>query len=420
MKVCLLSSSDGMGGGAFHATYRLHQGLLKIGINSKMLVGTKTRDNTTIIPLGESRIEKFLSKSIPAILDPIPLNFFHSKRQFTPYSLSWVPDIIESKIDRMAVDILNLHWICNGYLQIETLHKFKKPLVWTLMDMWPFTGGCHYSQQCQSYKTTCGSCPQLNSSKDCDISRWVWQRKLKAWESLNLTIVSPSSWLAECASQSSIFKNRRIEVIPFGLDINVYKPIERHIARKILNLPMNKQIVLFGAISAIQDPRKGFLLIQKALQSLGKSEKWQNQIEVVIFGSSEPEYSTELGFNYSYLGRVYDDVSLSLIYSAADVTIVPSTQEAFGQTASESLACGTPVVAFNTTGLKDIVDHQKNGYLAVSFEFEDIARGIAWVLENAERHKNLCGFARETAKQKFNLELQAIRYQSLFTDILTF
>ncbi len=283
--------------------------------------------------------------------------------------------------------------------------------------MWAFTGGCNYTQTCDRYKDSCGECLFLHSKQQDDLSHWVWKRKAQAWKNLDLTIVTPSTWLADCARLSSLFKERRIEVIPYGLDTQIYKPIDQKVARQLLNLPQDKQLVLFGALYPNSDRRKGFHLLQPALQRLSQSS-WKDQIELVIFGASRPDNPVDVGFKSHYLGRLHDDISLVTAYSAADVMIVPSLQEAFGQTASESLACGTPVVAFSDTGLKDIVEHQKTGYLAQAYEIEDLATGISWVLENQERHKKLRGYCREKAEREFTLEQVGHNYLHLFEDIL--
>ena len=410
MKTLSLSTSD-IEGGAARAAYRLHQALQQIDVSSQMVVRAKFSIDRTVIA------EKGILTKLGPPLGGLPLRFY-PKRDRTLFSPQWFPDAIAPKVKQLNPDLVHLHWICNGYLQIETLAKLKRPLVWTLHDMWAFTGGCHYSQECERYTHSCGACPQLKSNRNWDLSRLVWQRKARAWKELNLTIVTPSSWLAQCAHSSALFKDLPIEVIPHGLDLEKYKPIEPQTARKLLNLPQNKQLILFGASPGTTgDSRKGFHLLQPAIQNLSNSE-WQNQIELVVFGASPPEKPVDLGFRTHHLGQFYDYISLALVYSAADVMVVPSMQEAFGQTASEALACGTPVVAFNATGLTDIVDHQQNGYLAKPFEVEDLAQGIVWVLENKERHEKLRMFAREKAEREFTLELQARRYLSLFTKIL--
>ncbi len=196
-----------------------------------------------------------------------------------------------------------------------------------------------------------------------------------------------------------------------------YQPIDKPTARELLQLPQDKSLVLFGALAATKDQRKGFSLLAMALQRLSQTA-WKDRIEVVIFGASPPVQPIDIGFTPRYLGRLHDDIALALAYSAADVMAVPSTHESFGQTASEALACGTPVVAFNATGLMDIVDHQQNGDLAQPYESGDLANGIAWVLEDRERHADLCRKARRKAERQFTLESQARRYLSLFKDML--
>ena len=408
MNVLHLSTSDVDNGGA-RAAYRLHQGLRSLGCPSQMLVRAKFSSDPTV-----TAERSPLTKLAPP-LSELPLRLY--PKQQGMFSPQWFPDVLAAKTAELNPDVINLHWVCNGYLRIETLAQFKQPLVWTMHDMWPFTGGCHYSQDCDRYKTSCGSCPQLRSDRAWDLSRWVWQRKARAWKDLNLTLVATSSWMADCARSSSLFKNSRIEVIPLGLDTEQYKPHNRHFAREVLNLPQDRQLILFGAIGGTSDRRKGFHLLLPALQRLSQAG-WQDQIELVVFGSSKPEKAIDLGFKTHYVGRLGDDLSLSLVYSAANVMVVPSVQEAFGQTASEAIACGTPVVAFKATGLKDVVDHHQTGYLAIPFDVQDLAKGIAWVLEDKENHQKLQFQCREKALIEWSLEIQANRYLLLYKKLL--
>jgi glycosyltransferase involved in cell wall biosynthesis len=409
MKILHLAIHEGSGAG--HAALRLHLGLLKERVDSSMLVLQKGSQHQSVIKLDKQTAffkkiqEKLFGRTISQI-------WGHNNT----FSINATPSLIQNRIKSFKANVINLHWVGWEFLRIEDLKNLQVPLVWTLQDMWPFTGGCHYSQECDRYIHSCGACPQLRSTKESDLSRWVWQRKAQAWKDINLTVVAPSTWMANCASSSSLFKNQRVEVIPFCLDTEQYKPLDRQKAREVLKLPQDKQLVLFGALSATQDSRKGFQLLIPALQNLSKAG-WRERIELVVFGSSEPNNPIDLGFKAHYLGPL-DDTSLVRAYSAADVMVVPSIQESWGQTASESLACATPVVAFNATGLKDIVDHQQNGYLANPFQIEDLAQGIAWVLEDAERYQKLRLSAREKAEREFALELQARRYLSLYSEIL--
>jgi glycosyltransferase involved in cell wall biosynthesis len=352
MKVLLLSNDDLMWG-AGRAAFRIHQGLRINEVDSHLLVQTKlSEDNTVISPL--TPIGKGLAKLRP-ILDTLPLKLYPQFNQ-SVYSTQWLPDRTLDQVNQFSPDIINLHNITVGYIQIETLKKIKQPLVWTLHDMWGFTGGCHYSNGCDRYQKSCGACPQLNSQKDWDLSRWIWQRKAKAWKALNLTLVTPSHWLADCVRGSSLFQNFNVEVIANGLNTELYKPVDKKVARSLLNLPPDKKIVLFGATSATSDARKGFHLLLPALQKLFEINS-EITIELVVFGASTPTQSTNYPFKIHYLGTYKDDLSLSIAYSAADVMLVPSVYEVFGQTASEAMACGIPVIAPNHTSIKEITNN---------------------------------------------------------------
>jgi len=410
MNILHLSTSD-LEGGAARAAYRLHQGLNDGGISSQMLVRAKRSIDCSVIA------EKSLLTKVGPLSNSLPLKLYPRRGKKLFFS-QWFPDNLAKKVREINPDLIHLHWVCNGFVRIETLSNFSKPMVWTLHDMWPFTGGCNYSESCDLYTDTCGNCPQLNSDRCFDLSRSIWQRKQRSWQNIDLTVVSPSIWLAECARSSSLFQSRSIHVIPHGLDLTKYKPIDRHIAREILNLPDDRTLILFGASpGTTKSSRKGFHLLREALASL-REVHGSDTIELALLGALKPPNPENFGFPTHYLGQVHDDVTLAMIYSAVDVTVVPSLQEAFGQMATESLACGTPVVTFNATGLKDIVEHQQNGYLVKPFDSDDLARGIAWVLDDRDRHRQLKIAARAKAEREFSLELQASRYVDLFTEIL--
>ena len=415
MKILLINNSD-IQGGAARAAYRLHQGLQSIHAHSQMLVQTKwSGDRKVIGSAANSGIGQAIAGSRLS-LDKLPLKFYPN-RDRAPYSLQYFPDNIASKITQLEPDVINLHWICGSFLRIETLAKFKQPVVWTAHDMWPFTGGCHYSSDCDLYTDFCGSCPQLQSNKDWDLSRWIWRRKAKAWKNLNLTVVTPSFWLAKCARESSLFRNRRVEVIPNGLDIDIYRPINKKIARELLKLPQDKQLVLFLSLRATSDKRKGFHLLQTALQELSKAG-WKEKLEIMVVGGSKQENTLEFGFKSHYLGTMADDLTLALVYSAADIFIAPSIQDNLPNTVLEAISCGTPCVAFNIGGMPDMIEHRQNGYLAQPYKIDDIVQGIIWTLENKERYQKLSYRAREKAEQEFTLEVQASRYLSLYKEIL--
>lgn len=413
MKILHINRAD-TNEGAARGVYWLHQALLTAGVDSKMLVQKQySRDFTVFGP--ETNWQKVSTRFIPE-LERIPLSFYPD-RSSSLFSASWIPSQILNPVRAIDPDIINLHWICKSFLRPETLTKFKQPIVWTLRDMWGFTGGCHYTGDCFKYNDQCGACPQLGSKVENDLSRQLWYRKQKAWQQLSFTIVTISNWLADCARQSSLFQNKRIEVIHNGIDESKFKPIPKHIARDILNLPQDSKIILFGAINAIKDERKGFQYLIPALKKL-PNYNLDKTIEILIFGASKPKNPLNLGMKVNYLGKLQDDPTIALTYAAADVTITPSIQEGFGKTALESLACGTPVVSFDSTGLKDIVEHQKNGYRAKCFSVDDLAYGIAWVLEDEQRWQTLSQRAREKVEQEFTIKAKAAQYLELYQELL--
>jgi glycosyltransferase involved in cell wall biosynthesis len=413
VNVLHLSASD-LNGGAARAVYRSHQGLQKKGIHSQILVQSKFSDDKNVFA-PRLRLSQCLAQS-KVVFDAAPLKLYR-RQEKTPFSLQWLPDTARTQVNQLNPHVINLHWLNAGFLQIETLKTLNLPLVWTLHDMWPFTGGCHYSGTCDRYQASCGGCPQLNSRIPWDLSRWIWQRKQKAWKNLNLTLVATTSWMAKCAQASTLFQDIPIECIPCGLDTALYRPIPSQVARDLLGLPPDRLFILFGALQATSDRRKGFHLLQAGLQALAQKNQ-QKTIEILVFGASAPTPPVDLGFKTHYLGHLTDDLALALVYSAADVMVVPSIQEAFGQTALESMSCATPVVAFNTTGLTDIIDHQQNGYLAQPFQPEDLAKGIHWILEDSQRLQTLSQRAREKAERNFTIEQQADRYTRLYEEIL--
>jgi glycosyltransferase involved in cell wall biosynthesis len=409
----MLNTFDSNGGAAI-ATYRLHVGFRSIGINSHLLVQDKKSDDYTVMaPVKKwQKIFAFLRPYIDGIVTK-----FYRNRERVLFSTAWLPESFASKINKLNPDIVHLFWVNGGFLKIDTLRKIKQPIVWTLHDMWPFTGGCHYDDECGKFQQSCGNCPVLHSEQERDLSRRIWERKQKSWDGVPIVVVATSHWLADMAGSSSIFRDQRIEVIPNGIDTDIYKPMNKEAARAAYNLPQDKHLILFSAFSATSDKRKGNQFLVQALSSMAQVE-WGPKIELVIIGASKPENPPDLGMKVHYMGHLYDEISQVLLYSAADVLVAPSMQENLSNTVMESLACGTPVVAFDIGGMPDMIDHQINGYLANPFEPNDLANGMKWVLENANRHDMLSQCARQTVMERYTLKMVANRYGALYQSIL--
>jgi glycosyltransferase involved in cell wall biosynthesis len=411
MKILIVNTSD-IQGGAARAAYRLHKSLLDSGVDSQMLVQSKDSDDYTIIgPI--SKVQKAMAK-LRSLLDSIPTKFYEHKTR-TLFSPSWLPSSrIVDKINEINPDIVHLHWICNGMIKIEDIARIKAPIVWSLHDMWAFTGGCHYDEECGGYRECCGNCKVLDSSKENDLSRKVFKRKQKTFnKKQDITIVGLSRWLNKCSKNSTLLKDKKHVNLPNPIDINLFKSSDKYLSRKLWSLPQDKKLVLFGAMSATSDPRKGFQELSKAMQKLKKSET----IEFIVFGSSRSQDAPDFGFKTHYLGSLADNVSLVTLYSAVDIMIVPSLQENLSNAIMESLACATPVVGFNIGGNSDMIEHKKNGYLAKPFDINDLKDGIEWILNN-EYYDELCQNAREKVMREFDNKIVAQQYIELYKEIL--
>jgi glycosyltransferase involved in cell wall biosynthesis len=418
MDILLLSDSDERGGAA-RGAQRLYRGLQSLGVNAQMLVRDPMIQEDDRRDPGVLKYGTWASK-ISRRMGDLPL-LKYPNRKSGLFSTQWFPNGASRAITDLDPDIVHLNWICNGYLSVEAIGQIRKPIVWTLRDMWAFTGGCHYSESCDAYTQHCGTCPSLKSHQEQDLSRWVWQRKAAAWRNIELTLVTPSRWLKEAAMKSSLFHDRPIEVIHHGLNLQQFAPqnswADRQAVRQDLGLPLDRQVILFGAPNALDDARKGYQHLLKAIQSL-TANGWGDRIQFVVFGATTASALKDSGCPVTNLGTIQDDRYLAMLYGAADVMVVPSEQEAFGHTACEALACGVPVVAFDATGPRDIVDHGKNGYLARPFSAADLARGIAWVLSDPDRQQRLRSSARVKAERAFDGVRQAERYVQLFEERL--
>lgn len=412
-KVLIVSSSD-IKGGAARATNRLFYALLDQGVDCEMLVQTKGSDENRVQVVDNTRFLKLFGYLRP-VIDQLPVKKYKKRTGtlFSPANPVFTKTIQE--INRINPDIVHLHWICGGFLKIEDLSRIKAPIVWTIHDMWAFTGGCHYTENCDRYQELCGKCKVLGSRTSLDLSRRVYRRKRRTYKRLySMRIVAVSNWLGECVRKSSLLNTNLTQVIPNPLNTEWFKNYsDKKRMRELWRLPQNKELILFGAIGGSRDLRKGHKELLLAISMLTRPN-----IELIIFGSSEPDNPPDLGYKTHYMGHLHDNISLLTLYNAVDVMVVPSLQEAFGQTASEAMACGVPVVSFGATGLLDIVDHKINGYLARPFEVEDLAFGIEWILNNPD-YEDLSINARRKIEKEFDSKIVANQYIELYSEIIS-
>lgn len=335
------------------------------------------------------------------------------------HSGNWLPSAWSGDFNAADAKVVNLHWVGNETLSIEDIGRIRKPLVWTMHDMWPFCGAEHYADDGDLARWRSGYNKASRSAADggLDLDRLVWLRKHRAWKR-PIHIVSPSRWLADCACESALLRGWPVSVIPNVLDTALYQPLDRHFCRQALGLPdAGRQIILFGALGGGIDPRKGHDLLLGALTHLA-SQVDPESVLCVVFGQGAPLDRGRLPFETRWMGHVRDDVTLVLLYNSADVMVVPSRQENLPQTATEPQACGCPVVAFDCTGLRDAVAHRETGYLAQGFDVADMAQGLKWVLADEERKRALGHAARARALRLWAPEIVVPQYLSVYQSMI--
>jgi len=223
--------------------------------------------------------------------------------------------------------------------------------------------------------------------------------------------------MRDCAKASALFHDKRVEVIPNGLDIKQFTPIEKQAARQKLSLPRDKRLILYGAKSATEDRNKGYHLLTEALRQIGTTP-WHNKIELVVFGSEPSDRLQECNLKTHFLGWQKNEKDLAVLYAASDLFVFPSLQESLGYTAMEAMACGTPCVAFDQGGVPDLIDHKVCGYLAKPYETEDLARGVLWILEDQDRCNSIAAEARDKIEREFAIEKIAARHLALYAELL--
>ena len=328
--------------------------------------------------------------------------------------------ISADEINRSNADVVNLHWVTDGLLTVEDIGRIRKPLVWTMHDMWPFTGTEHYTPETRIDGTaarwltgyTRANRPSDESGPDLD--RWTWERKRQNWTS-PLHLVPVSTWLAGLAHRSALANEWPITVIPNVMNGAEFTPSDKAAARLELNLPLDVPLVLFTSSAGISDDRKGWQFLQTALPAVAARHP---NVEVMVVGPRGTQDSPDVGTTIHWLGHVDGDSAIAQAICAADVAVVPSTSDNLPMTACEAQSCGRPVVAFAIGGLPDIVEHQATGYLATPFNTEDLAVGICQAIEDEMNDRHWGTRAAERARLAWAPLVVVSDYLKLYERIL--
>lgn len=417
MNILVVNTSE-LTGGAAVAANRLMSALQHAGVEVKMLVRDKRTDNPSVVLVNTSSAKRKIN-FIRFAWERLILflcNHFSRKELFKVSIANTGTDISNHPLVQEA-DIIHLHWINQGFLSLDNIQKLvklDKPIVWTMHDMWPCTGICHHSWGCEGFMKECGNCKFLNSNCKTDLSYRTFKKKRFISES-KMQIVAVSNWLKDLAEKSALTKNLKIQVIPNVIDTSVFFPSSKTHARQELFLPLNKTIILMGA-ARLDDPIKGVEYLKEALAIVKKD---RTDLLLVVFGGIKDSstFLSNLPVPSVLMGSLSDASKIAQLYAAADVTVVPSYYETFGQTLIEAMACGCPAVSFDNSGQTDVINHKVNGYLAKYKDSEDLATGIQWVLENKEI-LNLSEACVKKVQENYTEQIVAEKYIALYKSLL--
>ncbi len=392
MKILHVNYSDGDGGAAI-AVKRLHNILNQKKIDSYLLVSEKKyNDKKTLnIPKNSEKIKNLIKNSLNR-----KLSSFFKINNFNSFSLNVIPSKLLKKINQVNPDIVNLHWIGNETISIKDIKKIKSKIVWTMHDMWPFCGTEHYTLDdgfIDGYKIA----KKKKILNFFDIDKYIWNIKKNNYDNVE-KVICTSEWMYNKVKVSKLFKDKKIKLIALPIDQDFWKPLDKKFAKNFFNFNKNEKIIVYGADNFIANKRKGFDILIDAIKDLKNENKFN--FRVLTFGETK-NLDNFKHLNIENLGYINDEYTKKLIYSAADVTVIPSTIEAFGLVAQEANHCGSPCVIFNDTGLTSIVENKINGYVASYKSISDLKNGIKWCLEEMNNKEKIIN---SFVKSKFDTE----------------
>lgn len=409
MRVLIVNTSENTGGAAVAAN-RLKEALNNNGIKAKMLVRDKESDDITVAQLNKSWHQKwdFLWERFVIYMR------LHFKRDnlFLIDIANAGTDITKTREFKEA-DVIHLSWINQGMLSLKGIRKIlesNKPVVWTMHDLWPASSICHYARNCRNYEKQCGNCPLLpgNGSSN-DLSARIWRKKRKILERNSILFVTCSRWLADKAKKSGLLSGQKVISIPNPIDSRAFTKENREEARLYAGLPEGKKLILFVS-QRVTDKRKGMDYFITAINKMVEAHpEMKENCGIAILGGKAEELADKLPLPSYPLGYVSEEKKIASIYNSVDLFVLPSLEDNLPNTIMEAMACGVPCVGFNTGGIPEMIDHLKNGYVAEYKSSDDLARGIHWVLSEAD-HQSLSNEAMKKVNQCYSQYAVAMKY----------
>lgn len=415
MRVLIVNTSERTGGAAV-AAHRLMDALNNNGIKAKMLVRDKETDQLTVSALPQSWRQQwnFLWERFV-----IWVHLHFRREHLFEIDIANCGTDITKLHEFQEADIIHLHWINQGMLSLNNIRKILesgKPVVWTMHDIWPATAICHLTLDCRNFEAGCSRCRLLpEDGSGHDLSARIWQRKQRLLEGKRITFVACSQWLASEARKSALLTGQDILSIPNPIDNRLYAPSDKRKARQQLGLPENDRLILFVS-QRVTNPNKGMSYLMEACQQLVRQypEMEQHTSVVVLGGHAE---DLHFPFQTYPLGYVNDEQRIVQVYRAVDVFVLPSLSENLPNSIMEAMACGVPCIGFRIGGIPEMIEHLKNGYLATYRDAADLAKGLHYVLAEAD-YDDLSRECLKKVAHNYSQQSVAKRYQEVYNKVM--
>ena len=411
LRVIHLGYADDRGGAAIGAR-RSHNAMKKQGVDSRLVVVNKHTDDPDVIQLPKRRLRQAVANRVNRLVKRFQVSGNPIIR--TP---NLVPMGTARFLNAIPGDVIQMHWIAADTISIGELAALNKPVFWKLPDMWGFSGAEHYLNPGDPERFQEGYIRENRPAHESgfDLDRRIWQYKRWRWRDARFNIIGPSRWVADCARRSLLFKDFAIRSIPNPLDLDLYRPTSKEAARASFGLPTDKRLIMFGAMHATKDRRKGFQHLKAALDHLG--EHLDPQIYAfVILGSKGPDGEKIAGFDLHYLGIIRDEARIVDAYNTADLLVLPAEADNLPNVIKEATCCGVPCAGFEVGGMPDMVDHLETGYLAKPYDPVELAAGIGWVAKRST--PALRAEVRARAETKHAEPIAVGRYLDFYRDVL--
>lgn len=417
MNIALVNTYDRLWGSSI-ACSRLTEALLQAGASPRMVVQEAVGDSPYLDVVANTAWKKKLAKARLGVEKTALYQHDKAKGWNFAFGLGNTGLDISRRASIKQADAIHLHWPNNGFLSLASVAKLAalgKPLVWTMHDMWPFTGGCFYSHDCDHYEQQCGRCPFLKNPRENDLSRRVWKRKKQLNAGARIAYITPSRWLRDLALSSGMLRGADVRAIPNAIDTRVFRPGDKARARARYNLPAGKPLVLFGS-AKFTDERKGFAYLHEAIKQLKQSGKLTD-LELVVYGKADEHVQfPELPVHYT--GMLTTDEQLAACYNACDALALPTMADNLPTTVMEALACGVPAVAFDVGGVPDMIAHKENGWLAAFKSVDSFAEGLAYVAGPDAPRAQLRQNAVAKVEREFSYPAVARQHLDLYNELL--